>query len=122
MAKLATQWATANGNDGSTTISTSDLLMETGDILLQEDNTSYLLLEDVIIITKESTSWSNPTDKNAGLWRSSSGSDTSSELSGTSYRLTQNGVDFRVLQNGVDGRILNTSVVKPKIPATWSVL
>lgn len=117
MSKIAANWITRSGADSVSTISTSDLLMETSDMLLQEDNSSMILLEDNVVSVKEASSWSNPT-KNAGAWRSQDGSSSSAPLS-TSYLLI-NTTDFLLLNTAGDELLLGDSTMTPKEASRWT--
>lgn len=114
--KTPANWITRSGADSVSTISTSDLLMETGDMLLQETS-DLLYLEDNIVSTKEASSWSNPT-KNAGAWRSQDGSSSSAPLS-TSYLLI-NTTDFLLLNTAGDELLLGDSTMTPKEASRWT--
>lgn len=120
MAKLPAAWAAPDGAS-TVTRASGGLLLESGGYLLQE-NLSHLLLEDIVLVPKEDTSWDAPPAKALSAWSSQDGSSTAQNIGLNNPRVGTDGVSQRLLQNGTDTRIVNEIIMTPKEDTKWDDL
>ncbi len=116
MPKNPTLWTPA---DSGTATSVNDgfaYLLESGDYLLQEDGTSYYLLEPSVVTTKTPATWAIPA-KEATPWWQNDGTATFTTGVGEN-RLTVLG-DVRVTESG-ETRLTEVTTVNTKKPAVWT--
>jgi hypothetical protein len=116
MPKNATLWMP---KDSGTSVSTNEgfsYLLESGDILLQEDNASFYLLEPSVVTTKTPAVWAIPA-KEATPWWQNDG--TATFTTGTGDTRTTAAGDTRVTEDG-NIRITELTTVNTKKPAMWT--
>lgn len=113
--KTLTSWKPADSGTATDDNAGFHYLMETGDSYLQEDGTSYYLLEDGVISTKLPETWTLTT-KAAVSWKVNDGFGV---FTSTSYTRTTIAGDTRTTETG-DTRVTEGSVETDKAPTQWT--
>lgn len=115
MPKSPTLWRPTDSGTATNDNSGFDYLLESGSIMLKEDS-SFYLLEDSVVTTKNKTAWVAPT-KVSTAWKPLDGSGTFTTSTGDT-RTTISG-DTRITATG-DTRITELSTLVPKSPTQWT--